>query len=164
MECLARTLKTIAAKFADQNLSAGALTDAVQGYNVTTHSALGTSPCFHLFVGHPPVLGIDGVLHTTPVSPKPEAVATVRKQYTQSWTKRVNSSRPVFQVGDCVKHYPPQPTYLRHAADRHLHPRARGPILVIPTCPSNSLLVGDKKGRLSVLPSFQLTFFVGGES
>lgn len=161
VERLARTLKTIAAKFADQNLSAGALTDAVQRYNDTTHSALGTSP-FHLFLGHPPVLGVDKILQTTPVTPKPETLAKVRHQYTKSWTTRVNRSRPAFQVGDCVRHYPPRPTYLRHAADRHLHPRATGPLLIIASYPFNRFLVGDTKGHLSVLPSAQLTFFVGG--
>jgi hypothetical protein len=58
--------------------------------------------------------------------------------------------------------YPPRPTYLRHACDRHLHERADGPFVIADIRPFNRYLVKDSSGKLFSLPSSQLTLFLRG--
>lgn len=119
VERLARTLKTVAAKLQGSHLTMGLLETAILQYNQTQHGATKQTP-HAVFFGS-----------NTPVLQKPSSV------------KRGNRGRVVFQPGDSVLHFSPLPSQQRHAANRHLRTRARGPYFVIEQYPFNRYLVTD---------------------
>jgi transposase InsO family protein len=160
VERLARTLKVIAAKMTPQDLTARALTAAVLDYNRTPHSATGTTPISAFFHRATP-LQIDARLGTQP--PPPPSQAQVQQNqwnYASSWAARLNRNRPAFQPGDRVIYYPKVSTVQAHAANRHLRPRASGPLTVLGYRPRNRLHVTGPFGQ-RILPAsrFRLSHY-----
>jgi hypothetical protein len=168
VERLARTLKTIAAKFGPQDLTATALIRAVQAYNRTPHTALQETP-FAAFFGVPAPLPIDCTFPSICQDPLPaDQVRDNQHRYATFWASRVNRRRPRLVPGSRVMFHPRRPTAHAHSATRHLQQRAHGPFNVVKSLPFNRFLVSNSVG-VYVLPSSQLRpisspFSPGGES
>jgi hypothetical protein len=154
VERLARTLKTIAAKFQPaSNVNSADLMDAVIAYNKTPHKALGVSP-FEAFTGCPPRLEIDQVIQPFRRYTPP---ADHRARHVASRTKTANKGRPALKRDDTVRFYPPCSTRDRHAAGRHLKPKSTGPFRIIKPLPHNRFLCFlCHHGTTHILPAAQL--------
>jgi transposase InsO family protein len=157
VERLARTLKTIAAKFKPQDVTARALITAVEEYNRTPHTATGTSP-IAAFFGVAPRLPLDDKLHTAPARPPTQTEVRAHSQrYSDSWSRRMNRNRPKFQIGDEVLYHLARSTVQAHDATRHLLPRTQGPFRITAPVPFNRYRVTDGINHF-VLPASKLRY------